>query len=280
MTLLVRDAEDIIATNIEYHLARGVDFIIATDNLSEDGTREILERYRRMGVLHLLIETDDNYAQNIWVTRMARMARSEFGADWVINSDDDEFWWPDEEDGLKESLDRVAADAQVVSAERRNFVPRPQTIGPDFVDTMTVREARSVNSLGAPLPPKVCHRGYDDVKVTVGNHFVRRGGVTLQPTTAGLSILHFPSRTYRQFSRKIAMGGAALERNTELTLGSVATWRMLYEKLKRGELEDYYRSQEPDAQTIAQGLADGRFVRDERLREFVHRHGIPATRPT
>ncbi|HJM57083.1 MAG TPA: hypothetical protein QF446_07130 [Planctomycetota bacterium] len=36
MTLLVRNEEDILATNIEYHLARGVDFIIATDNLSDD----------------------------------------------------------------------------------------------------------------------------------------------------------------------------------------------------------------------------------------------------
>lgn len=30
MTLLVRDEEDILVRNIEYHLKRGVDFIIAT----------------------------------------------------------------------------------------------------------------------------------------------------------------------------------------------------------------------------------------------------------
>ena len=34
MTLLVRDEDDIIASNIDFHLNRGVDFIIAMDNLS------------------------------------------------------------------------------------------------------------------------------------------------------------------------------------------------------------------------------------------------------
>ncbi len=279
MTLLVRDAEDILETNIEYHLARGVDFFIATDNLSEDNTREILERYRRKGLLHLLLETDDNYAQNRWVTRMARMACSDFGADWVINNDDDEFWWPDEASDLKGALEAVPMDAAVVSAERTNFIPRPETAGANFIETMTVREARSLNPLGAPLPAKVCHRAYDDVKITQGNHFVRRGGVTLTPTVAALSILHFPLRSYQQFARRIAVGGAAYERNTEVQ-GAGKTWRMLYEKLKRGELEQYYRSQELEAGAIAQGLAEGRLVRDERLREYVHRRGIGQASPS
>jgi hypothetical protein len=38
LTLLVRDEEDVIATNIAYHLSRGVDHIIVSDNCSLDGT--------------------------------------------------------------------------------------------------------------------------------------------------------------------------------------------------------------------------------------------------
>jgi hypothetical protein len=82
MTLLVRDEDDIVAANIDYHLSRGVDFIIATDNLSVDGTPGILERYPRQGRLHAIRETSDDYAQHAWVTRMARMAATDFGADW------------------------------------------------------------------------------------------------------------------------------------------------------------------------------------------------------
>lgn len=76
MTLLVRDEEDIIRENIEYHLAQGVDYFIATDNRSNDATTDILKGYERKGVLHYCYEADDDYSQGEWVTRMARMAFS------------------------------------------------------------------------------------------------------------------------------------------------------------------------------------------------------------
>ena len=42
MTLLTKNDVDIVRYNIDYHLAHGVDFIIATDTGSTDGTRDIL----------------------------------------------------------------------------------------------------------------------------------------------------------------------------------------------------------------------------------------------
>ena len=64
MTLLVRDEADIVDDQITYHLAAGVDFVIATDNRSEDGTTAILERYERDGVLHLIREHGDDMRQD------------------------------------------------------------------------------------------------------------------------------------------------------------------------------------------------------------------------
>ena len=51
MTLLARDEADIVDAQIAFHLDAGVDFVVATDNRSQDGTTEILESYARQGRL-------------------------------------------------------------------------------------------------------------------------------------------------------------------------------------------------------------------------------------
>jgi hypothetical protein len=175
MTLLVRDEADIVSSNIDFHLDQGVDFIIAMYNLSVDGTTEMLRAYERRGVLHYIHQADDNYAQHRWVTTMARLAYAEFAADWVINNDADEFWYP-EHGNLKQVLYAVPASCDAVAVERVNFPPRPMAEADFFADVMVVRERRSVNALGRLLPGKVCHRAFADIEVEQGNHGVRRDG--------------------------------------------------------------------------------------------------------
>ena len=50
MILLVRDGLAMVRENLDFHLANGVDYVIAIDNGSTDGTREILADYERLGV--------------------------------------------------------------------------------------------------------------------------------------------------------------------------------------------------------------------------------------
>ena len=94
MTLLVRNEEDIIRENIKFHLSQGVGFFIVTDNRSVDGTADILKEYEAKGILRYIYEDSNQFDQHIWVTQMAVMAYTELGANWVINNDADEFWWP------------------------------------------------------------------------------------------------------------------------------------------------------------------------------------------
>ena len=264
MTLLVRDEDDIIASNIDFHLDQGVDFIIATDNLSVDGTTDILRSYERKGVLHYIHQSDDDFSQGRWVTHMARLACVDYNADWVINNDADEFWWPEQGD-FKAVLDAMPPSCDAVSAKRVNFLPRPAAEGGFFAHTMTVRERQSLNALGLPLPDKVCHRAYPDIEVEQGNHGIRRCGRSLTAVPGAITVLHFPMRSYPQFANKIAKGGAAYERNTHLPVELGATWRYLYGLYRRAELEAYYRASVADDEAIERGLKDGHLVRDERV---------------
>jgi len=145
LTLLARDEADVVDEQIKFHLNAGVDFVIATDNLSRDGTTEILESYAKQNQLHLIREDGEYLRQADWITRMGRLAASEFGADWVIHSDADEFWWP-RGDSLKDVLSSIPARYGIVRALLRHFVPRPDDDSP-FYERMTARVSAAPSTI-------------------------------------------------------------------------------------------------------------------------------------
>lgn len=242
MTLLVRDEQDILAANIEFHLSQGVDFFLITDNLSVDGTRDIAESYVRRGVAQYFFEPGDDYVQHRWVTRMARMAASIYAADWVINSDADEFWMSlAQPSNIKEQLQHIAAGVEAFDVARSNCAPVESGETGSFSSRMVLRERESCNTDGQPLSPKVCHRGFSDIEVEQGNHRVRRGGKTLSTQPGPLRILHYPVRSYAQFENKIKKGGAAYARNRDFPPDVGSTWRNLYEVWRAGGLPACYQ---------------------------------------
>jgi hypothetical protein len=264
MTLLVRDEDDILDSNLAFHLAQGVDFFIITDNLSVDGTRDIIQSYVRRGLAICLPEAGDDYSQYRWVTRMARMAAAKYAADWVINSDADEFWVSTEPTAdLNGSLARLAPNVSVLDVPRSNFVPVDE-VGLGFcAERMTLREAVSLNTEGHLLPSKVCHRAMHDIDVDQGNHAVRRNGLALPARSGPLRILHYPVRSYRRFENKIVKGGAAYERNTELSPAVGATWRNLYKIWQQGGLQARYRDMIPSPDVIQKRMASGELLYDD-----------------
>ena len=266
MTLLVRDEQDIIRENIEFHLAQGVDFFIATDNRSVDETTNILKEYEAKGLLHYIYEGNDDYNQHAWVTRMARMAYTEHDADWVINNDADEFWWPIS-GNLKGAFEGLEPDINIVEADRHDFIVVQSSDAP-FWSRMVYREKVSRNALGRPLPPKVAHRGDAMATVRQGNHAV--DGLGIPHLVSGLiEILHFPVRDHRQIENKIALGGAAYDRNRELPESAGHTWRELYkEYCAAGNLDLYFGEQYHDEQRLKKRLDSGEIFEDRKLQEY------------
>lgn len=272
MTLLVRNEEDIVDWNLRFHFAHGVSFVIATDNNSTDATPDILRSYERQGRLRLIRERSDDYSQSVWVTRMARLAAIEHGADWIINNDADEFWLPRAGD-LLQTVGAVPADVGGLACQRLNFLPIPDEAGwgQPFWQRQVWRQTRATNPLGGALPEKVCHRAAPWAIVAQGNHSVEGvpGSVVAGP---GIEILHYPMRSFRQFATKIALGGAAYERNTMLPPEVGGTWRHLYAIHQQGGLREWYDSQvlPLDHGAASAGLPEG-VTLDARLRDHFQR---------
>jgi hypothetical protein len=256
MTLLVRDNADLLQDNIEFHLAQGIDYLIITDNGSQDETCDIVQVYVTRGVAELRREPEDIYDQARWVTSMARSAYVDHAADWVINNDADEFWTT-RGGSLRDQLAEVPANCDAVYVGRHNFPPVAET-GKDYLQSMIYKETLSLNALGEPLPGKLMHRGRAEVCVTMGNHDAHVGGAPLSRCAlAGIEIHHFPVRTYAEFENKIVKGGQALQRNTSLPEAAAKTWRRLYDRWRAGDLPAWYAAQQLTPEKIESGLACG-----------------------
>jgi hypothetical protein len=270
MTLLVRDEADIVAATVEHHLAAGVDLIVATDNGSVDGTAEILAEYRDAGVVELHHEPGRDYRQGEWVTRMARRAAREHGADWVINADADEFLWADVP--LPAVFAEVSGGGVVVP--RDNLVAEPGRAG-SWVDRLVLRDELSLSPRGTRIGAKFCHVADPEVTVAYGNHTAE--GPRIGPASDGhpLRMLHVPDRGFAQYHRKIRNGGAAYAANTEVSAGVGWHWREDYDRMLTGTFEATYASRQRTREDVDRQLAAGGLVRDTRLRDR-----LPALVPT
>lgn len=246
MTMMVRDEADVIAAALEYHLAQGFDRILVTDNASVDGTREILEAYARTTPVTVYDDPEHKKQQAQVVTRMARLARVEYGADWVVNSDADEFV-------VSRTPGVTTADVirrwpkQIVSTT----VPVVNLIGPvaksggGLRTRMLWRDERSDEQLraagvAAHPTPNTIHIGHPGVDVRQGNHFtslLSRGEV---PGGVGIEVLHVPWRSWEQFERKTVNAGRGYEANPGLSPSpnhhGMRDWR----RWKAGRLLPFY----------------------------------------
>ena len=271
MTLLVRNEQDIIADNIRFHHALGVDSFIVMDNLSTDATADIVKALAHEIEIEYLHQPRDDYNQWEWVTEMARKAARDHKADWVINNDADEFWVPGKGD-LKSYLSSLPPETGAVLVERHNGVvcapagaPREGGCDPR---TCTVFERNSTNTLGRPLPGKVLHRASGTVTVAQGNHAVSDMPGRTDPAEDGIRILHYPYRSLAHYKEKIRLGGAAYGRNTELPQGVGATWRAHFEGLETGAVNAFWADLSLTPEEVDIGLLAGQLMRDERVSGF------------
>lgn len=269
MTMLVRNEEDIIRANIEFHRSMGVDFFLVMDHGSDDKTLTILDEFSRKGFLKVYHQANLGYYQSEWVSEMAREAYARHDADWIINNDADEFWWPSH-GNLKESLSLVPDEIDGLYVKRYNFPPIKNEHSACFYDTMIYRDLLSVNSHGSPLPGKMCHRACSDVVVSQGNHDACGSTIHSKQESCLLEILHFPVRSLSQFTNKIRHGGMAYMNSPLLDERVGSTWRELFRVYQCCGLEDFYHKQCINVDQNSINSKDlGRWQMDDRLQRYM-----------
>jgi Glycosyl transferase family 2 len=279
MTMVVRDGGDVLADNIRFHAAQGVDLFVIADHLSTDDSLEVARRYERLGLvdLHRL----EGPVQDIWDharTRLARRAR-ELGADWVINNDQDEFWWP-LAGNLKDAFATVPEEFGVLVAPRADFVARPGKA--PYMERMTYRESRFLRPpkaahrahpavvLDQPHPTRISHEQGFDVDAFGGRPGIDDVSREVSPAELALvwapvfpiRILHFPIRSLDQYRRRVEV--AAAEGMLEVKdRGAVR------EAHEAGRVEALYDELAFSDEQVSAALADGTLVEDRDLVDYL-----------
>jgi hypothetical protein len=199
---------------------------------------------------------------------MARLAAIEYDADWVINTDADEFWWP-AAGTLADTFAAIPERYGQIIAPRNNFVPPRVYEERPFYEQLVVRERASQNLNGEPLEPKVAHRGDAEIVVAPGNHSVSSTSLAPMPANGLIEVLHFPMRTFAQFERKVLATGIGYE---SLPFRSEEVGRdqlKLLELQREGKLLDYFERYVLSDETVASGLESGELIVDRRLATFM-----------
>jgi glycosyltransferase involved in cell wall biosynthesis len=244
--MLVKDEADIVEATVR-HLLWHVDFVSVADNLSTDGTYELLHALQaEFGHDRLEVGLDEEiaYYQARKTSELAaRML--DLGHGWVIPCDADEIWHANDLRPLRDYLAGIAPDVAQIEAPIYHHLPTSldpgagegyaATAGPPIPPPARIGwRQRSHGQL-----PKVACRLRPGLEIHQGNHSAYAPGGGLKGS--GLSIRHFPWRSEDQFVRKIRNGAAAYAA-TNLPADTGAHWRAFGSPPDEARIRDWYRT--------------------------------------
>ena len=186
---------DIAAKFIEHTLSHGVDRIYVAYSPSDDGTGRILRSYREVTVI---LDTEPYHYQPLWMTRLAYQAGDD-GADWIIATDLDEFWYATDGGPIPKALEQL----------------------PDNIGRVYARQYRQWGDYRQPEAnphPKVAFRACPTAQVANGNHDVT--GLPGLSATEVLDLREQHFRSLEHMKRKVAERIARIDPSLPLTDGT------------------------------------------------------------
>jgi glycosyl transferase family 2 len=201
----VKNEIDIIEAFVRHHVAY-FDKLIIVDDASSDGTYEVLRALREEGLpLVVLRQRTVGYEQSRHMTRLMHMAVNQFGADWVVPLDADEFIEPKEGTTLAEWLG--TRQPTPVAVRWNNFVWRREfdaSSEPNPVVRLRLRLPPRDDLNKVIIPAQLIE---DGISLSQGNHHLERNGEPLPAQQVDdIQLCHFPIRSVSQFASKVAIG--------------------------------------------------------------------------
>ena len=208
---MVRNEEHRIAGSVRQLLDGGVDCVVVADNLSSDGTGDVLADLMHD---HPVIMVKDGEQAHYQGQKMSLLARavSRCGASWIVPFDADELWYGIGEP-LAQRLRSVTGDA--ASAPMYDFLPAPGDV--DTTDPYHDLARRTLR----PVTSKTAFRAHLLATIASGNHYA------LHPARVdrgALAIRHYPFLGFEHFIEKALQGATALGA-TDLPENIGAHWR-------------------------------------------------------
>lgn len=217
---LAKDEADVVEGWVR-HMTAEVDHVIVADNMSTDGTREILDKLVGEGLPLTVVDDDEvAYRQSVKVSILCALASVKFDAVWLLPADLDELHYS-RRDRIRDVLLHQPPWVTTVHIPLFNHLATaldgPE---PDPFRRMVWRQPRPGGL------PKVAFRWQDGAVVDQGNHGVtlpRPGLVALEPDL--LEIRHFPIRSADHMIRKARNGAAAYAAAPDLPEDYGRHWR-------------------------------------------------------
>lgn len=268
------DQVDIVADFLDWHLDLGIDFILALDGGSTDGTRDVLEQYTKTGRVVWLPLPDRDMTRYPIADELAAMARDRYQADWIIYADVDEFVCT-----RGRSLSAVLADADREGVTLLD-IPRRTMTGPMIPPGRRATEVLTLRIDRTVVPTAEQQISWDFpvpfVFLEVGGHLAIRAsaigtiamGVHAAATTWGKSatsdlyILHYAIRGYAELQQKVQNTEKWIADNPHLPLGWGWHWRRWIQLEKNGRLREDYEQQFVSPERANELLQDGTCVVD------------------
>lgn len=210
---LVRDEDDIIESFVRHNLAY-LDKLYIVDNLSKDGTLDILSSLQKEGLAIAVWESKStsNQQNRAMTAALKKVARLDSAADFAFLLDADEFLGCADRQALMADLTKIEVGGYGVIT-LKTYVPTEENLenlNPSTPVTwrMTHRRSHEGHQFFKAVVPKAL---FGKVRIPQGNHALRpMNGPAFPEFCLTTPLAHFPIRSATQLVAKIILSSHSI----------------------------------------------------------------------